>query len=432
MSVRRTAARGLAIAVVGSLALTACGSDGDGGDGKVTLNFTWWGADARAQRYEEVIDKFESQHPNIKVQTSYAEFPDYWTQRSTDATGGDLPDVMQMDNSYIQEYANNGLLYDLSPHVGKELDTSQIDEAVLNAGVVNDQQVGVPVSTNTLALHVNMDLLEELGLEPLDWDYTWEDLNDFIAEASQAGADSDPRIYGSGDYTTVWWMFMQYLLQQGIQPFAENGEWNFSESDLSDFLAVADDIRYEHTFPAKRLDQLDPLNEFHAGEAVVNFTWDNFLAGYGAELDTQNLELLPVPSGPDGEKHMFFKPSMQYSVGANTDHPEEAAQLIDFLVNDEEAGQIIGTDLGVPASQGRLDALDVEPGSFDEKVIEYEQRVQEEGYVSEETPIHPQGFGAVENEYVEIIGNEFGFQTIDSEEFVSRVFDSLEANIVTQ
>ncbi|MGP4114085.1 ABC transporter substrate-binding protein [Streptomyces sp. 4N509B] len=434
MSLRRSATRGLAIAVVGSLALAACGSDGGGGDdnGKVTLNFTWWGADERASRYEQVVDLFEEQHPNITVQTSFAEFPDYWTQRSTDATGGGLPDVMQMDNSYIQEYANNGLLYDMGPHVGQELDASQIDENVLTAGVVNDQQVGIPVSTNTLAMLVNVDLLDQLGVEVPDWDYTWQEYNDFISEVTAAGADSDPRVYGAGDYTIVWWMFVQYLLQEGVQPFAENNEWNFTEDHLHDFLALADGIRYEDMFPAERLDQLDPLGAFNSGEAPTEFTWDNFLAGYGAELETDNLELMPVPTGSDGSKHMFFKPSMQYSIGANTEHPEEAAMLIDFLVNDTEAGQIIGTDLGVPASQGRLDALEVEPGSFDEKVIEYERRVAEEGYMTEETPIHAQGFGAVENEYVEIIGNEFSYGTIDAEEFVSRVFDSLETNIVTQ
>jgi multiple sugar transport system substrate-binding protein len=432
MSIRKTAARGLAIAVVGSLALTACGSDGGGDDGKVTLNFTWWGADERASRYEQVIDLFEKAHPDIEVKTSFADFPDYWTQRSTDATSQRLPDVFQMDNSYIREYANNGLLYDMNEFVGQTLDVSQIDEQVVEAGVVNDQQVGVPVSTNTLAMLVNMDLVDELGVEVPDWDYTWEDYNDLIAAGYEAGSDMDPQVYGGGDYTASrWWFFIQYLLQQGIQPFDENGEWNFTEQDLSDWISTADDVR-EDTFPAKRTDQLKPLGPFNAGEVITEFTWDNFLAGYGAELDTENLELMPMPSGSDGQKHMFFKPSMQYSIGSNSEHPEEAAMLIDFLVNDPEAGQIIGTDLGVPASQGRLDALEVEPGSFDEKVIEYERRVEEEGYMTEETPIHAPGFGAVEGEYDEIIGKEFAYGSIDVDEFVSRVFDSLETNIITE
>jgi pectin-derived oligosaccharide transport system substrate-binding protein len=432
MSIRKTATRGLAIAVVGSLALTACGS-GDGGDdgGRVTLNFTWWGAQERADRYEQAIDLFEEAHPNIRVNTGFAEFPDYWTQRSTDATAQQLPDVMQMDASYLSEYANNGLLYDMNEFAGSSLDTSQIEEQVLATGEANEQLVAVPLGTNTLSLVINPDLLNELGVEAPGWDYTWEEYNDFVAEAAAAGADMDPQVYGAGDYTTVWWMFMVYLTQQGIEPFAENGEWNFTEEDLSDFLAMPDDLRFDAMNPISRLDQTDPLGALTSGEAPVEFNWDNFIASYATDLGNENLQLMPLPSGPDGEKHMFFKPSMQLSIGANSEHPQESAMLIDFLVNDPEAGQIIGTDLGVPASQGRLDALNVEEGSMEQRVIEYEQRARDEGYMTDEPPVMPMGFGAVENEYVEVLGDELAYEQIDNDEFVSRLFDSLETNIIT-
>ncbi|MEO3752998.1 extracellular solute-binding protein [Streptomyces sp. B6B3] len=433
MSIRRTAICGLAVAVLGSLGLTACGSDDGGGEGgDVTLNFTWWGADERASRYEEAIDLFEAAHPNIKVQTSFAEFNDYWTQRSTDATGQSLPDVFQMDLSYIQEYGNNGLLYDMGEYAGQQLDTSTIDEQLLDAGTVNDQQVGIPLSTNTWALLINPDLLDELGVEAPDWDYTWDEFNDFLAEVAAAGADHDPQVYGGGDYTMVWWTFMQYLVQEGIEPFAENGQWNFTEQDLIDFLSLTEDLRFDGMVPAERVDQLDPASVFGSGESPADMTWDNFITNWGTELGSENVELMPPPTGSDGEKHMFFKPSMLLSMGANTEHPEEAAQLVDFLVNDTEAGQILGTDLGVPASQERLDALEVEEGSYDEKVIEYEARVRDEGYVTEPVPTPAQGFGAVEGEYVTVLADEFSYQQIDAEEFASRLFDSLETNIVVQ
>lgn len=434
MSIRKAAIGGLAIAVFGSLTLTACGSDdgddGGGGGGEVTINFTWWGSDERAQRYEQAIDLFEKRHPNIKVQTSFAEFQDYWTQRNTDSTAQELPDVFQMDMSYIQEFGKNGMLLDMNDYAGNQLDVSTIDEQLLGAGVVDDQQVGVPLGSNTWSLIVNPDKLNELGVEAPDWDYSWQDYNDFVAEATQAGAGMDPKVYGSTDYTMVWWVFLQYVVQQGVEPFDESGQWNFTEEHLSDFLAMADDLRFESMVPAERVEQIDPLAPFAAGETPAEFHWDNFITGWAAELGSENLELMPPPTGPDGEKHMFFKPSMLLSIGANTSHPEESAQLISFLVNDPEAGQIIGTDLGVPASQERLDALDVEEGSYDQKVIAYEQRVRDEGYATEPVPIHAQGFGAVENEYVKVLANDRGYDQIDNDEFVSRLFDSLEANIL--
>src|SRR5690349_5766757 len=92
-----------AVAAVAALSLTACAS-GSGDDdaapstdptAPVTINFTWWGNDDRAARYQEALDLFKEQYPYITVQTSFAAFPDYWTQRSTEAAGRKLPDVMQ-------------------------------------------------------------------------------------------------------------------------------------------------------------------------------------------------------------------------------------------------------------------------------------------------------------------------------------------------
>ncbi|WP_129839228.1 extracellular solute-binding protein [Streptomyces sp. RFCAC02] len=435
MSIRRTAMSGIALALVGSFALSACGSDDSGDDGgKVTLNFTWWGGDERSARYEEAIDLFEADHPDIEVQTSFAEFQDYWTQRSTDATSGELPDVMQMDASRLLEYANNGLLYDMSEFTdGGPLDTSTIDEELLSSGTANEQLVAIPTGTNTLALMYNPDLLADLGIDPPEWDYTWDDYNDLMHQVAEAGADRDPQVYAGGDYTMVWWFFMQYLVQQGIEPFSENGEMNFDEQDMKDWINSADSVREPEdvTFPAERAEQLLPKADFTAGEAAFQFHWDNFLSGNSADLGSDNIQLLPIPTAADGEKHMFFKPTMQLSMGSNTSHPEEAAELIDFLINSPEAGEIIGTDLGVPASSERLDAMSFEEGSLDQRIIEYEQRVRDEGAATATVPFQPEGFGALETEYVEVLSQEFGYRQIDTDEFVERWFSEAQNLLVT-
>ncbi|MDB1088631.1 ABC transporter substrate-binding protein [Streptomyces sp. ACA25] len=428
MSIRKATMRGIAVAAAGSLALTACGSGDDGGSGNgggdVTLNFTWWGSDERAERYDAAVKLFQEKHPGIRVQTSFNNFEDYWNLRNTDATSGGLPDVLQMDLSYLWDFAGNGLLADLGDHTEDRIDLSGLDEELVSSGEVDGGLFAIPTGTNTLALLYNPGLLEDLGVDLPDWDYTWEDYRSFLAEVSEAGADRSPAVHGGDDYTTVWWLFMQGLVQEGIEPFGEDGEMNFSEDDMRDWLASAEDIRepVNLTFPITRAEQLDPLSGFTAGEAAVEFHWDNFLAGYTNELGVDDLGLMPVPGGADGQKNMFFKPTMQLAMGANSDHPEEAALLIDFLINDPEAGAIFGTDMGVPSSQSQRDSLDLEEGSVDARVIAYEEAVSEAGYMTAVVPRPVPGFGSVENEYSNNLGDEFSHGQIDVDSFVDRWF----------
>ncbi len=172
---KRYTLKAVGLAATAALALAAC----SGGDAEtpaegaatadpnadVTLNFTWWGNDDRAARYEEALDLFREDHPNITVQTSFQDFPNYWTARSTEAAGRSLPDVMQFDLSYLREYNENGHLLDLGEYVGDAIDTAEIDESLLASGELDGTQVGIPTSTNTLALFYHPALLEQTGVE---------------------------------------------------------------------------------------------------------------------------------------------------------------------------------------------------------------------------------------------------------------------------
>jgi len=437
---KRYTLKAVGIAAAAALALTACGGGGDAEpqaeatsadpNAPVTLNFTWWGNDDRASRYEQALALFKEEHPNITVQTSFSDFPNYWTARSTEAAGRSLPDVMQFDLSYLREYTENGHLLDLSDYVGDAIDTEEIDEELLQSGVLEDKQVGIPTSTNTLGLFYHPSLLEQTGVEAPSEDYTWEEYNEFITAVSEAG-QSTPEgqpVYGGADYTNTFWFFLQWLVQEGKTPFTEDGEFGFEEADMKEFLEMTADLREaKQVYPVERGVQLLPLGGFTVNESASEISWDNFLAGYTADSGDQNIQMLPVPSNEDGEKAMFFKPSMLLSAGANTEHPAEAALLIDFLINNPEVGKIFGTSKGVPATQAQRDAMDIAEGSVDARVVAYEEAVADQ--VTEPVPVPVKGFGSIEAEYKRL-GEELAYGTITVDAFVESWFS--EAAIMTQ
>lgn len=443
---RQTTIRTLGVAAAAALLLSACGNGdtGNGGTGAdptngtgnggentpVTLNFTWWGNDDRASRYNEAIALFEDEYDWITVNGTFVDWDGYWTARSTEAAGRSLPDVLQFDLSYMSEYSENGHLLDLAPYIGEQIDLSGFDDALVQSGALDGAQIGIPTSTNTLALFVNPNLVEQAGVSALDEDYTWDDYIAWIREVSEAGESTDDgqAIYGGADFTGTFWFFMQWLVQEGTTPFEDDGTFNFTEEDIVEFLNLGADLRDEGLiFPIDRGIQLQPLGGFTVNESASEFSWDNFLAGYTADSGTENIEMLPMPTGTGGDKAMFWKPSMLLSAGANTQHPEEAALLINFLLTEPEVGRIFGTSKGVPADQAQRDAMELEDGSIDARVTAYEEDVAD--LVTEPVPVPVRGFGSIEAEWLRL-SEDLNYGQITVDQFASQWF--AEAEMATQ
>ncbi|GAB3091940.1 ABC transporter substrate-binding protein [Isoptericola nanjingensis] len=428
MRITRKAAGAAAAAVAVALTLTACGGGADPAepgsaekvstDEDITISLAWWGEPARAEMYEKAVDLFEEKHPNITVQTQFQDWDGYWTARATEAAGGALPDVIQMDLSYLRQYGATGQLLDLGGQVGVNLNTDGVEDSLLTSGQIDGAQYGVPTSTNTLATFYNADLLKKVGVEPLAEGYTWDDYSKWIEKVTEAGAGEDPSLYGGGDFTATFWFFLQWLIQQGVEPFSEDGKLNFDEAQMTEWLNLGQGLRdSEAIYPIKKNKQLEPLGGFHVNEVASESTWDNFLAGYVAESG-EDIQMLPIPSGENGPSQ-FWKPSMLLSASAQTQQPEASAALIDFLINEPEVGKIFGTSKGVPAVQAQIDAMDVEPGSVDEQVVKYEEQVAD--VVTEPAPVPVEGFGEIEAEFKRL-GEELGYGNITVDEFVTQWF----------
>ena len=54
----------------------------------------------------------------------------------------------------------------------------------------------------------------------------------------------------------------------------------------------------------------------------------------------------------------YEKPATLYAISKNTDHPKEAAILLNFLLNSKDMAQLQGVEKGIPISQTALNTLD--------------------------------------------------------------------------
>lgn len=418
-----------AVAAGAALVLAGCagGSGGDSPDAnptldpdeKVTLNMSFWGNDVRADLYNQVIDAFEEQYPNITVNTSFLDFPSYWEKRQTEAAGGGLPDVMQFDYSYLRQYSENGLLLPLDPYLGNIIETDPLPDNILSIGVVNDETTAIPTSTNAWGLFSNPKLLESVGVDDFAGG-SWEDYTDWMGEVTDAGAGT---IYGGTDFTGRIQNFEIQQRAKGEDLFTEDGEPNFTEKDLKAFWEQGDAIRDGIGIPQQTLEEIKPLSGFDAGKTASELTWDNFGAGYLANLGEgfTELNLTAPPVTEEGAKDLYLKPSMLEAVSAKTKHPEAAATLVNFLINSPESGEIFGTNRGLPASETALAAANLDP--IAQQIKDYEASIQDR--LGDAPPVPINGYGTLEQKFLEI-GQELGYGTISIDDAVSQFFSEMD------
>ena len=411
-----------------ALALTACSGSSAGGepgsgetvdpDEEITLRLDWWGNDDRAQRYNEAIELFEEEYPNIEVQANFTSWDDYWTARNTEAAGSSLPDVLQMDDAYLSQYANRNQLLDLTPYLGGELDVTGMPDQLVDNGRVDDGLYAIPQGTTTLAMFYNPATIEEIGVQPPTADMSWSDYVSWLAEAADAGADHDPALYGGIDFTGTFWFFVQYMIQQGNEVFTDDGDLAFTEEDVQGWLDLTAEARAnQQVFPAARAAQLEPLSGFAANETASEFSWNNFLAAYLADSGADRLEMLPIPMIEGSSDRGMFQRSMLLSAAQTTEHPAAAAALISFLTNSPEVGAIFGTSRGVPATESARSELDLD--GVDEQMVEYADSVEED--LTAVMPTLPEGFGTLESAWLRL-GESLGYGEIDEAEFIEQWF----------
>lgn len=117
-------------AAMGALALAGCGNgqSGDEESGNASLQFAWWGSTERHNKTQAALRAFQKEHPGIKVTTQFSGWDGYWEKLATQTAGGNAPDVIQIDYSYIGEYARRGSLLALDSLSGDVLDLSEFDE----------------------------------------------------------------------------------------------------------------------------------------------------------------------------------------------------------------------------------------------------------------------------------------------------------------
>ncbi|WP_105566478.1 ABC transporter substrate-binding protein [Microbacterium halophytorum] len=388
----------IALTAVGALALTGCGGSGDeggGGGGDVEIRFSWWGSDDRHQSTQELIDLFESKNEGITVTPDYTDWGGYWDKLATSVAGGNAPDVMTQEERFIADYATRGVVTDMSQ---LDIATDEIPEAVLATGQIDGAQYGIPTGVNAYTIVADPDLFAEAGVEmPDDTTWTWEDFVDIAGQLSEGLGDG---AWGMQDIGFNEAGLNIMARQHGENLYNEDGTVGASVETVTEFFEIGQQLIENGGQPdASRTVEIQNAGPegslLGTNTGAMGIWWSNQLGALSASSG-HDLELLRMPGETEFDAPgMYFKPAMYYSIAEDTEHPEEAAKFVDFLLNDPEAAEIMLTDRGLPANLDVRDAIQDQLEPADQRMSEFMSDIEDE--IGDATPVPPDGSGEVQD-----------------------------------
>src|SRR5690625_4977937 len=340
-------------------------------DDQVTLRMTWWGSQSRHDQTQEIIELFEEQNPDIKINSEFTGWDGYFEKMAAAAAGNNLPDIMQQNfGEYLNQYADKELLADLTPFIDNgTIDLDGVSDTVIESGTQGGKVLGIPTGTNALTAIYNKTMLEEAGVEVPDHNWTWSEHEEIARQVHEETGEFGTRSLDPGN------MFEYYLRQNGYKLFNEDGSDLGYDDDqiLEDYFTMGMDLIEDDVAPGPDvIQQIQGLEDelIVHGKSPFDFRWSNQLGAIAGAATDQEFEMTLLP-GEDNVKGMYLKPAMLWSISESSEYKEEAARFINFFVNTLEVYEIGGSDRGVPIKEDIRDSLSADLNEIDKKVFDY-------------------------------------------------------------
>lgn len=206
-----------------------------------------WMDDEAGEYMEALVAAFEVANPDIVVEFQHMGIVDARERLKTFGPSGNGADVFQFPHDHLAKAIQEDLVYALPEEVKTSLETTMhpmgLDIASLyynettkefgDDGVATEKLYAVPNSIESVALFVNNDLLDDLGLTAAPT--TYEELlglADEWAALPTVDEDDEARTNGAANYpifsTSSHWAdsyFVQHIYSAfGFRPFGPNGD----------------------------------------------------------------------------------------------------------------------------------------------------------------------------------------------------------------
>ena len=347
---------------------------------KVTLNLTWWGNQVRNDVTKQAVDLYMSKNPHVDIKIEFTDWSGYWDKLSAMAAGGNLPDIIQMDYSYLNQYQKSGQLADLSEFINSGvIDTSHIPSSIIASGSIDDKVYAISLGSNAPMMVYDKAIVKKAGIT-IPEQMTIEELYDISQVIYEK---TGTRTFFDGGIT-----MMQIIARANGSRLFEELSTGLDDTMKTHFENVEKFARSEFSIPADLLAEKNP-EVVETKPIIDETTWNDFSFSNqfisisntaGRDL---GITMYPTLAGAKVQS-MYLKPSQFFSVAETSKNKEEAAKFIDWFTNSVECNEILKAERGIPVNTEVAQAIKSKVDEVAQTIFEYIAKVSEIA-----TPIDP-------------------------------------------
>ncbi|HZG56798.1 sugar ABC transporter substrate-binding protein [Paenibacillus sp.] len=340
----------------------ACSTQSTGGKGAssgetVTIRFVDWEGEEAHKQVEKMLKTFEEQNPGIKVDYQSVPYDQYLTKLNSQAASNTLPDIAQMPEGQVLQWAQKGVLMDLSAILDgapSKLETNKFKTP-------DGKTVGISVANEIILMFYSKKMFDDAGLPyppaEVEKAWTWEEMVEVARKLTkdvngkhpgEAGFDPENIAQYGINIPKLDFMWAAFAKSNGGGVVSKDGKELLVDTPetIEALQKIADLTLVEHVSPS--VSQSTSLPDLAArmltGKVAMNI--DGQWATQSFEV-TEGLEY-GIGVLPKFKKAVTVNAGGADVIFNSTKHPDEAAKLLQFLLDPNNSLPQIQSGLWMP------------------------------------------------------------------------------------
>jgi alpha-1,4-digalacturonate transport system substrate-binding protein len=308
----------------------------------VELRFAYYADGVEADIMQPLIDKFMAENPDITVVLDVVPYKTIDEQLPVQVETGEGPDLARITNFG----AYKGKLLDLRSYLAD----SAYYEANFPAPILEALGYGgFPDALTVTGPYVNKTLFDQAGIdvpgEGTTW-YEWTDPTKQVADAT--GVQYAISIDRTGH------RFAGPAMSMGATLLNPDGTFTVDTPGFRAFAELLKSWHDEGITPTEVWFNADAVNscidDFKSGQLVMCMSGSWNINGLANDVgDAFDWVVVPNPTGDGGSTGIAGGSAVV--AFADTEHPEETARLVEFLIQAENYGAFSAGTLALPAQE---------------------------------------------------------------------------------